>query len=219
MRISMMAAAASVGLVVTASVGTGCGGGGSTGTGAASSASATTGTGGAIPSTTGSATTTTSGSGGMATGTTSSVGSTGTGSCIPKTCLTLAVEIAGDAGVDAGPIPDACGILSDGCANFIDCGGCASPFQSCGGTAPKSNSSWPGPGQGGVANLCGGGCTALDAITAEGATTCLPSVEAAVNCSAPTDGMTNQPPGWTACHADSDQVLPTQVETFWCCKP
>jgi hypothetical protein len=155
MRISMTAAAA-VGVVVASA---GCGGGGGTGTGGASSASASattgTGQGGASGSTTSSATTGTTGSGGMTTGTTGSVSSTGTGPCIPKTCLTLAVEIAGDAGVN-DQMPDACGILSDGCANFIDCGGCASSDQACGAGYPTPNG---GAQQPGVPHLCGGGCT------------------------------------------------------------
>ena len=50
-------------------------------------------------------------------------GNTGT-TCIPKTCLTIAVELAG---TTEGP-PDACGIVEDGCGNVIDCGGCVDPL-------------------------------------------------------------------------------------------
>jgi hypothetical protein len=48
----------------------------------------------------------------------------GSGTCVPKTCLTLAVEL--DTTWDGtGTSPDACGLLDDGCGNLIDCGGCA----------------------------------------------------------------------------------------------
>lgn len=65
---------------------------------------------------------------------------------MPKTCVTIGVELNGKA----------CGTVSDGCGvNYIDCGACDSQAQVCGGAAPNPDGS-PGVG---VANLCGGGCT------------------------------------------------------------
>lgn len=104
----------------------------------------------------------TGGSAGVSTdGTAGSAGSGGTGdagagtggtggSCMPKTCLTYAVEHNGT---------DACGVVSNGCGNFIDCGGCDDPAQKCGGSQP------PNPDRSVVAsdeNTCGGGCTTMD---------------------------------------------------------
>lgn len=155
MRISMMMAV-SAGLAMVLSA---CGGGsGGTGTGGGSSTSATTGTSTTSTASTTTAATSTSGTGGA----TSSTTSTSSGSCTPKTCLTLAVEIAADAGVN-DPMPDACGILSDGCANFIDCGGCDNPDQACGKGYPTDCADNPACGKPaelpGVPSLCGGGCT------------------------------------------------------------
>lgn len=140
-------------------VSAGCGGGGGAGTGGSSS---TTGEGGAISSsTTGmTASTSTAGTGGGgATGSSSSSSSatTGSGPCTPKTCLTLAVEMTAAAGI-TDPMPDACGILSDGCANFVDCGGCDNPDRACGqGHYSTTTQLLPG-----VPNLCGGDCTKSD---------------------------------------------------------
>jgi len=68
-------------------------------------------------------------SNGGAGGSTGGVENTGgTGVCTPKTCLTIAVELAG--GV-TDPVPEACGLVDDGCGNIIDCGGCEFPTE-CG---------------------------------------------------------------------------------------
>lgn len=94
------------------------------------------------------------GSGGMA----GMAGSAGSGGCIPKTCLTLAIELSnGDTEAEA------CGVIDDGCGNFIDCDdSCSQPYHSCGHAAPV-NDGGPAPENipttEGTTNLCGGGCT------------------------------------------------------------
>jgi hypothetical protein len=76
------------------------------------------------------------------------------GTCIPKTCLTIAVELAN--GV-TDPVPDACGIVDDGCGNLIDCGGCEIGF--CGsGDFQDWEDGKPEEYLSGTPNLCGGGC-------------------------------------------------------------
>lgn len=100
--------------------------------------SGTSGTGGSDSSTTVSST---------STGETTST--TGTG-CVPKTCVTVAVEM----GIDTDQI---CGPVSDGCGNYIDCGGCDGNFEECGGAPPyveKGDVIYPE----GTENVCGGGC-------------------------------------------------------------
>ena len=63
------------------------------------------------------------GSAGSAAG--SASGGTG-GTCVPKTCLTIAYEKSG-----GNPEAEACGIVSDGCGNVIDCGGCEWEYAEC----------------------------------------------------------------------------------------
>lgn len=65
-------------------------------------------------------------------------GGTG-GACVPKTCLTIAVELADQArgeldwpNIDWFGTPDSCGLVDDGCGNVIDCGGCSDPHTECG---------------------------------------------------------------------------------------
>jgi hypothetical protein len=82
---------------------------------------------------------------------TGGTGNTG-GTCVPKTCLTIAVELAGG---QTDPVPEACGLVNDGCGNLIDCGGCE-PGSICGGG--KSVSYDPDLETGGVPHLCGGDC-------------------------------------------------------------
>lgn len=106
----------------------GAGSGGGSGTGGDGAATSSSGMGG---------------EGGGGGGTTSSSVSTG---CNPKTCLTLAIELGGT---------DACGVLEDGCGNFVDCAGCDDPNHSCGGAPPTPQ----GETVDGTQSLCGGGCT------------------------------------------------------------
>ena len=62
------------------------------------------------------------GSGGTGSGGSGSGGPGGVApGCIPKTCPTIAVELNG--GTDGSP--QACGLVEDGCGNYIDCEGCS----------------------------------------------------------------------------------------------
>lgn len=83
----------------------------------------------------------------------SGVGGSSGSSCIPKTCTTVAVELSGD----TSGASDACGFVSDGCGNFIDCGGCENPHHGCGlgnyETPNMTDEILPG-----TENLCGGNC-------------------------------------------------------------
>lgn len=92
-----------------------------------------------------------SGAGGNSGGTAGvpSGGGTG-GTCVPKTCLTYAVQ---------NGVADACGTIQDGCGNYIDCNGCdtsKNPYSVCGGQ-PKPNID--GSANSGSPNLCDGGCS------------------------------------------------------------
>ena len=125
-------------------------GGSSTDTGGTVSTGGTGGTGG-----------TDTGGSDLQTGGNDVTGGFGTGGfedpCIPKTCLTIAVEL--NSGV-TDPVPDACGLVNDGCGNIIDCGGC-SGGKFCGGGSLNTEYepfSW-GELDDGIDNLCGGGCT------------------------------------------------------------
>lgn len=78
-------------------------------------------------------------------------GGTG-GACVPKTCVTIGVELNGKA----------CGTVSDGCGvNYIDCGACdtsSNPWNACGGLPkPKPD----GSQDLGTPNKCDGGCTQI----------------------------------------------------------
>lgn len=81
---------------------------------------------------------------------TGGTGNTG-GTCVPKTCLTIAVELAGG---QTDPIPEACGIVDDGCGNLIDCGGCEQGI--CGGGSLLTDI--PFEADDGIPGLCNGGC-------------------------------------------------------------
>lgn len=113
-----------------------------------------------VPDGTGGADTQTGGSGsqntgGMdAAGGAGDTGGTGTGTCVPKTCLTIAVELAGG---QTDPVPEACGLVDDGCGNLIDCGGCKE--GGCGLGIPEPNGiSGDVSITTGTPNLCSGGC-------------------------------------------------------------
>ena len=77
----------------------------------------------------------------------------GTGPCIPKTCLTIVVELAGG---QTDPVPDACGLVDNGCGNLIDCGGCDENHACGDGTWDQYVTL-----DDGIPNLCGGGCDVI----------------------------------------------------------
>jgi len=87
-------------------------------------------------------------------------GSGGSGPCIPKTCITVSVEKGWSLpGSSAG----LCGVVSDNCGNYIDCGGCSNPSEKCGGAAPLVTTATVGITKRfvdvlGIPNKCGGGC-------------------------------------------------------------
>lgn len=100
------------------------------------------------------------GSGGVGSlGGTGGVGGSAGGTCVPKTCTTIAVELSG-----GDTSAEACGVVFDGCQNYIDCGGCDSgqlirgSLTRCGEKAPDPQTNKT---DGGVPNLCGGGCTEI----------------------------------------------------------
>lgn len=85
-------------------------------------------------------------------------GGTG-GVCVPKTCDTYSYAKTGKTGL-------ACGVISDGCGNVIDCGGCDDMYE-CGGDNVKTDyqlgdtintteeTTLIGTG---TTNICNGGC-------------------------------------------------------------
>jgi len=90
-------------------------------------------------------------------------GSSGSVVCVPKTCLTRGVEL--DTYYTAGdPVPQACGLLDDGCGNYIDCGGCE-PHYTCGGGTAEVDPLYPAmlprllTADDAVPGICKGGCT------------------------------------------------------------
>lgn len=59
---------------------------------------------------------------------------------------------------DESNFPNGCGVVSDGCGNNLDLGGCGDyPHVSCGGNGPPDNQG--NPGTPGTPNICNGGCT------------------------------------------------------------
>lgn len=90
-------------------------------------------------------------------------GTAGSGSCVPKTCVTLAVELSG------GDLnAESCGVVFDGCGNYLDCGGCLDLHQGCGeGEVTGVDFGIPlrAITEEGIANICGGGCTRIQGAT------------------------------------------------------
>lgn len=113
----------------------------------------------------------------------------GTGPCVPKTCLTIAVELAGG---QTNPVPDACGLVNDGCGNLIDCGGCVE--GECGEQAGEYKND----------NLCGSGCVYQPLL--DGGSGCPPHLK---NISCPNDLS-----GYYAQFACN----PSNLEHVWCCQ-
>ncbi len=100
---------------------------------------------------------------GGATGGTEETG--GSGPCVPKSCLSLAIELSGYDVTSGDPVPEACGVLEDSCGNYIDCGGCETPGTACGRGAATGVMVRQTNIQGlvseelpGIPNICGGGC-------------------------------------------------------------
>ena len=112
--------------------------------------------------------------GGSATGGNDTGGSAGSatggwsGTCIPKTCETIAADLAGWTSDSTDPFPEACGVVGDGCGGYKDCGGCSNPNQACGYGNPTGywvfdrlsgtdqiETDNPIPG------VCGGGCIGI----------------------------------------------------------
>ena len=83
----------------------------------------------------------------------STVSTGGSNVCVPKTCLTYAVEHGGT---------NSCEIIDDGCGNFVDCGECPVDGTACGKSYrnPDLQHTWQDPPLG-VPNVCGGGCLAV----------------------------------------------------------
>lgn len=121
--------------------------------------------------------------------------------CVPKNCLTIAVELAGT----TENSPEACGILDDGCGNYIDCGGC-STFTECGmgeiTLTPTGLITEPG-----IDNLCGGGCGRIN--VAPGETVCGGTFSSYFYCSVIEDVP---PVDNIYCERDFDPRT-------WCCRP
>ena len=166
------------------------------------------GAGGNEPATGGSATggSTTGGSAGSATGGWS-------GTCIPKTCETIAADLAGWTSDSTDPFPEACGVVGDGCGGYKDCGECSNPNQACGYGDPTYEWVRINPGssilvpeqENPIPNICGGGCIGF--------------VSQDCTMSDNTSGylrgcMTNVPPTeWAVCEPFVSNYLYT-----WCCQ-
>lgn len=153
----------------------------------------------------------TGGAGGTASTSTGSTSSTGSTACVPKTCTTLAVEATADAGVDAGAVPEACGALSDGCGNFLDCGMCEDPHELCGAGVPVKDI-FQMPMQprtkGAVPAVCNGGCTEQYTPNICGQ----PSVALACVGAVPPD------PPFPGAICNEFSSLSAQEVRYWCCK-
>lgn len=92
------------------------------------------------------------GTGGMVEQTGGSGNEPGTGGatvCTPKTCLTYAVEMTGSNELQA------CGLIEDGCGNYIDCGGCENPSHACGGGSVLFDATIANDA---IEGICNGGC-------------------------------------------------------------
>ena len=79
------------------------------------------------------------------------VGGSG-GNCVPKNCVTIGVELGGQA----------CGIVGDECGNYIDCGGCdanTNKYDMCEGLPAPNNDTTQNPS---IKNICNGGCTKIN---------------------------------------------------------
>jgi hypothetical protein len=83
-------------------------------------------------------------------------GSSSTGTCTPKTCATVAVELNGGTSGN----PESCGLVSDGCGNFMDCGECSNPHQGCGVGSYEVPNLTDEKSEG-IPNLCGGNCALI----------------------------------------------------------
>ena len=151
--------------------------------------------------------TTSGGSGGTEAGGTAAGGSGGVATnCIPKTCTTIAVELNGGTGANSETgiegSPEACGIVQDGCGNYIDCEGCNNSemldavHSQCG-SGPLHNNPT-------VENLCGVGCVKSGGDP--GYNGC-PSGTWFVNCN-----KTNVPP-WNGC----TKANGSSNTNYWCC--
>ena len=117
--------------------------------------------------------------------------SSSSGSCIPKTCETIAVELNGGTQGD----PKSCGLILDGCNNYIDCGGCQEENKYC----PDSSST-------DVQNLCSDNCF-------------LAQNQNMIQCDAGNFWWdckvpTNNKPKDSCYNANSNQSLPS---AWWCC--
>lgn len=132
---------------------------GSSGSGGLSGAGAGLGAGGSSGGSSGGGTGGSSGGADSGAGGSGGAGGAGGGPCIPKTCLTYSYNQTGQTNL-------ACGSISDGCGNIIECGGCE-PYFACGGGETKAvpSDGW-GPmypddvliPNSGVDNICNGGC-------------------------------------------------------------
>lgn len=103
---------------------------------------------------------------------------TGGGPCVPRDCLTAAIELSGYDPASGDPVPEACGVIPSGCGNnYIDCGGCDTAGTACGrgeatGVLVRDlvNGGMIPEELPGIANICDGGChnMGVSCVTSEG---------------------------------------------------
>lgn len=131
------------------------------------------------------------------------------GPCIPKTCLTLAVE--------ASKV-SACGLHFDGCGNYIQCPNCdvsSNAHTSCGGNNINADGSLTV----GTPGFCGGGC--LRSSLPVDASRCTVVSSKYIYPWVCSDISTNQPkgfgPGSCIELRNHEQAPFTTLTDKWCC--
>ena len=84
------------------------------------------------------------------------------GGCEPWDCTNIAINLAGWTPESGDDTPEACGLVQDPCSGqYIDCGGCSSPWQDCGRGNMIYDMVWGAIESDGTDNVCGGDCIGI----------------------------------------------------------
>jgi hypothetical protein len=161
----------------------------------------------------------TGGSAGQVTSTGGSETGGSGGTCVPKTCETIAAELTNYDPASGVSFPDTCGVVSDGCNGYQDCGGCANSDQVCG--KGTMNGEWiVGPSGdwipvelNPIPNICGGTSDNGNCPTVAGGCTLSNGTTGTISVC-----LTNAPP---SNRAGCESVIVTLHDPWqgWCCPP